>query len=335
MINNVFSFRSYLHVAAVFVLSLLVACNDSGQAPGSDDPTNNNPSADFPWRSMESGTTNDLLAIWGSSANNVYAVGENGTILHYDGSRWSAEDIGGIIPDFTDVWGSAPDNIYVTGPHGTYHYDGNTWEKVTSLIEVDPASTMISVWMSSPTDIYLLSSYNQIYYSNNGTNWVKVHDNPIGTGGDLYKIRGTGGSDIYAIGNYPVHFDGESWSQIDFGGGTPEPTYNIWANAVDDVYVLSLRLSDNELFHFDGAGWSSMAPGTDRVFCVWADSMSNIFVSAMVTDTKAGIFHFDGAAWTSIEDPTKQNGRILAFWGESTSNLFAVGDNGKILQYVE
>jgi hypothetical protein len=32
---------------------------------------------------------NDLSAVWGSSATDVFAVGDAGTIFHYDGSTWS------------------------------------------------------------------------------------------------------------------------------------------------------------------------------------------------------------------------------------------------------
>ena len=37
---------------------------------------------------MESGSSVDLRAIWGSDASNVFAVGDGGTILHFDGNDW-------------------------------------------------------------------------------------------------------------------------------------------------------------------------------------------------------------------------------------------------------
>ncbi len=40
------------------------------------------------WSSEETGTTETLNAVHGSSANNVFAVGENGTILHRCGAGW-------------------------------------------------------------------------------------------------------------------------------------------------------------------------------------------------------------------------------------------------------
>ena len=41
------------------------------------------------WSVMTSGTSQDLSGVWGSSGSNVFAVGYDGTILHYDGSSWS------------------------------------------------------------------------------------------------------------------------------------------------------------------------------------------------------------------------------------------------------
>ena len=38
---------------------------------------------------MSSGTTDNLESVWGSSGDDVFAVGGGGTILHYEGSAWS------------------------------------------------------------------------------------------------------------------------------------------------------------------------------------------------------------------------------------------------------
>ena len=60
---------------------------------------------------MSSDTSNLLTGFWGSSSSNVFAVGEGGTILHYDGRAWSAMSsrtrgyIGG-------VWGSFSSDVF-------------------------------------------------------------------------------------------------------------------------------------------------------------------------------------------------------------------------------
>jgi hypothetical protein len=39
---------------------------------------------------MTSGVTRIIAGIWGRSATDVYAVGEEGLILHYNGGAWTA-----------------------------------------------------------------------------------------------------------------------------------------------------------------------------------------------------------------------------------------------------
>jgi hypothetical protein len=43
----------------------------------------------YQWSQVESKTTNYLLGVWGSSSNDVWAVGVGGTVLHWDGTAWN------------------------------------------------------------------------------------------------------------------------------------------------------------------------------------------------------------------------------------------------------
>jgi len=47
---------------------------------------------------MSSGTTARLSSVWGNAPSDVFAVGARGTILHYDGTDWSAMSIGTTEP---------------------------------------------------------------------------------------------------------------------------------------------------------------------------------------------------------------------------------------------
>src|SRR5208283_2419895 len=49
---------------------------------------------------------NAILTVWGSSATDVFAVGLGGTIMHYNGSTWSAMN-SGSTNDLVGVWGSS------------------------------------------------------------------------------------------------------------------------------------------------------------------------------------------------------------------------------------
>ena len=84
------------------------------------------------WSPMTSGTTNGLKGIWGSSGSDVFAVGSNGTILHYDGNAWSPMS-SGTTDVLKGVWGSSGSDVFAVGSNGTIlHYDGNTWSPMSS-----------------------------------------------------------------------------------------------------------------------------------------------------------------------------------------------------------
>lgn len=66
------------------------------------------------WSSMKSGTTEWLLGIWGTSADDIFIVGSNGLVLHGDGSGWSAMS-SGIVAELDGVWGSSGTDVFVVG----------------------------------------------------------------------------------------------------------------------------------------------------------------------------------------------------------------------------
>ena len=45
-----------------------------------------------------------LRSIWGNSPNDVWAVGDKGTIIHWDGRQWSKINAG-ILTTIKDIWG--------------------------------------------------------------------------------------------------------------------------------------------------------------------------------------------------------------------------------------
>jgi hypothetical protein len=74
-------------VCAALTPLLLAVC-------GSGDSTAPNTAAALVWSTVPSGTTQDLLSVWGNSASDVWAVGSDaGTILHYNGTAWSGVPI--------------------------------------------------------------------------------------------------------------------------------------------------------------------------------------------------------------------------------------------------
>ena len=69
-----------------------------------------------------------LRGVWGSSAKDIWSVGNHGTILHYDGAGWSDVPSGTEL-NLGGVSGSAADDVWAAGDHGVIlHFDGKGWQ---------------------------------------------------------------------------------------------------------------------------------------------------------------------------------------------------------------
>jgi hypothetical protein len=85
---------------------------------------------------MESGTDVQLRGIWGSSSENVFAVGDDGTILHYKETPTTRPAIASISPNKA-VQGQQKLSVTVTG---TY-FLGTTTVSFGSQVTVDNLTT--------------------------------------------------------------------------------------------------------------------------------------------------------------------------------------------------
>ena len=56
----------------------------------------------------------------------VWAVGQGGSIIHWDGGAWSAVN-SPSTSELYGVWGSGPNDVWAVGEnHVVLHYDGAT-----------------------------------------------------------------------------------------------------------------------------------------------------------------------------------------------------------------
>jgi len=63
-----------------------------------------------------------LTGVWGSSANDVFVVGDR--ILHYDGTAWT--EMASPASDWLNgVWGSSANDVFAVSRHGLIRLDRN------------------------------------------------------------------------------------------------------------------------------------------------------------------------------------------------------------------
>jgi hypothetical protein len=194
-----------------------------------------------------------LTKLWGTDKANIYAIGINGTIVHYNGVSWrrieSSTNLG-----LTDIWGGANNKIYTVGlNYGqalgvVLKYNGHAFQKLiegyvegngynpSQLFKTQLYGLTEGVWLDEHGTVYTVG--NLMYQYKRGK-WDFVRTLPENfLGGDpdntyrayLHAIRGNASNDIFIFGESEtlIHFNGLTWKRL----GPPYLpwSYNFWYN---------------------------------------------------------------------------------------------------------
>ena len=187
--------------------------------------------------------TNYLTGVWGSSASDVFAVGDNGTILHYNGNAWSPMSIP-TSGSLCDVWGSSASDVFVVGgyPGGIIlHYDGSAWSAMSS----GTTNTLWDVWGSGSSDVFAVGDNGTILHYN-GSAWSTMSTSSSGMTNGLTGVWGSSASDVFAVGYAGRsfhHYDGSTWTEMDSTGiesysGTFNGLTGVWGSSASDVFAV-------------------------------------------------------------------------------------------------
>jgi len=157
-------------------------------------------------------TQYDLRGVWvDPSSDEVFCVGDYGTILHHDGSGWSYMT-SGTESHLLDVWGSSPTDVYAVGSCGIVHYDGLQWN-----IFQDGFYRIVTGCAAD--DVYAATDNDIIHYD--GHLWSSFPI-PISSQGRIEDLESIDSNNLYlaeCFRNFPgyhrIHyFDGSVWSII-------------------------------------------------------------------------------------------------------------------------
>ena len=255
-----------------------------------------------------------LHAVFAVTADDVFAVGDSGTILHRAADTWSAMDSGTTVR-LQGVWGTSSSDVWATGLSGTIlHFDGTAWSPVTaaSTAEVD------AVWGTSASDVWFVGS---------GTvqRWNGTSISLAGSfSGSLIAVSGTGPQDVWITGeNAGVrHWNGSTWSLVSTGAGT-STYFTVLAIATNNVWVTDFS-SLKETINFTGGKWVPHGTSSTVFNSMAAVAANDLW--AVGSSSKVG--HWNGTSWAS-EQPF---GSIGSLWSVTTTpgNAWIVGDGGLI-----
>uniref|UniRef100_A0A832DEN6 Glucosyl transferase n=1 Tax=Ignavibacterium album TaxID=591197 RepID=A0A832DEN6_9BACT len=199
--------------------------------------------------------------LWGSSSSDLYAVGNNGNIAHWDGVSWRKIESGTTI-DLLDVWGSPNGTVWACGE--------NIYKTVLVKIKNNLANIvfegtypmqqvknrfsdgLLSLWTNNKNFIYVLSP-NNLY---------RCENNTTGEGRELYpyndyfkgaylRLRATSINNLFTSGNKSTitHFNGFSWKIYDELRN--EDQLLVGSDVVDNLFVTVGEKYEN-IFNYKG-----------------------------------------------------------------------------------
>jgi hypothetical protein len=342
---------------------------------------------------------NGTVEIWGSSATDVFAVGKSG-IIHFDGASWSVQPTPGR-PSLLAVWGVGPDEVYAAGEGGRLlRYDGRQWTAIDSgtderLTGVWAASES-DLWTISPTRVRRFDGsgwrvMRTFTAEQNGLGWIAATGPSdvwisAGASGDVERYDGSTWSvlleglgsgagplwvDQTAVAVAPAVIDEEVSVRRWFGAGegpllVPNGDWlDVWAGRDDWIAVGTDRTTegggtaahaDGSLFTFEeglvhvdatgdgrayaagnrgtifvwnGAAWSiSFAEPGAKYIDLWTVGATDVYALTVEEKAPSRILHYDGETWAdlpSIPPPCGQTGS--SGWASSTSDVYVVGDD--------
>jgi hypothetical protein len=318
------------------------------------------------WRAVAA-TSEFLHDVWGASATEVYAVGERGTVLHFDGHAWSP--VPGLAggPELRGIAGAWPGRAVAVGWGGrVVRLQGGRWS------EMVVHETLNDVWAASGSDVFVVGDAGTILRSDGGE-WRRM---PSGTMESLTGVWGRSPGEVYAVGTGGVllRFDGRTWSRLDSGTGSDltairgtadgdaiiaasggvvvmrgtdrvwlpgpasseGPLRDAWGSSSRDFYAVSR----STLHHYDGEGWRDVAMSPfGGLSALWGAPDGTIWVGGVAPRGRDRWYGFALSGGHLLE---LTEGRLrgvwtgasplTGLWGSGVDQVFAVGGSGTLVR---
>jgi hypothetical protein len=235
------------------------------------------------------GTSMFLNSVWGASSSSVVAVGSAGgvedVVLQYDGVAWAVAWTGDVsyASGLGGVWGTSPSDVFAVGYYDSeplffelvsnvLHWNGESWTSNVS------EGWLYGIWGTGDRDVFAVGHYFDFYGQPagdliehyGGLIWSIAYAQPATGAPNLYAIWGSSSTEVYAVGDVILQYDGLSWTLVETG--VPGYFAGVWGTSHSDVFIVGATTSGNNgvLLHYDGASWLNVPLGSvPRLWGIW------------------------------------------------------------------
>lgn len=294
------------------------------------------------WCEENSGVTDNLLSVWGSGPLNVYAVGENGAIVKWDGQSWSKQpaptpattlrgvtfprDGGGyvIVGDGGTILGTAGK---ITSPSGATNLNAVAAYSASNVYIVGDNGTLLA----GKTDGSFGVKATNGNYGNPPDSQAGVKLTAIGVAasGDNYSYAGNQG--------YNLRRRRDFFGVDVFDNGASGTTQNLSGIYFGSSYIFAVGPQGTFVSRGPKGNsfpnWTVQTAPAVGLQGVWGAADNKVYA---VGDALT-VLYWDGAVLSKVPLPNitaNLTRKLNAVWGTSATNVYAVGESGTILHYL-
>ncbi len=305
----------------------------------------------------------DLTAVWGSDADDVWFVGKGGRVLHWNGQTLSPRDVG-TTKDLFGVWGKSRTEAYIVGDGLILRWDGTSWSNEAPSgtgilrgihVPVDGSTVLTcgdggvvlrrdsagkwqteetasklnlqAIWASNASQVWAVAEQGRALHLSGGV-WSET-DMPGAGSRTVRAVVGSLDGRLFACGDggYLAATDETAtWQEtLANDGDTPRDLSGVWARSSTEAWAIG---KSGALMHFVGKKW--------QVDSIAGTYMKTASFTALfgANDSNGQPFSFAaGIAGAGLvfsagqpdnSDPQLQNDRWLDFRAETVADLKAV-----------
>jgi hypothetical protein len=215
-----------------------------------------------------------LSPMWVGSATNIFAVSYPDEVWHYNGAQWLGGPTELGFPNYLAIWGTSAQNVFAVGWDDAStrgagmidHYDGTAWSPVARL--ADEGSQVWDIAGTSATDVYAVGTepapsdsppeddsgqYVVLHYDGSKWSLSFAEKNVF-----LWAVWPVSKNDVFVAGEGIFHFDGSAWSPM--ASPTTQTIKDVWGNASSNVFAVG----SGGILRYDGTRWTvtNTTPGT-------------------------------------------------------------------------
>lgn len=270
----------------------------------------------------------DLHAVYAAAPKAIWAVGEAGTVVRYNGVVWVSENTLAAQP-LLGVHGAPSGKIMAVGGAGVAvtRIDGEWIVKDTGA-GVD----LYAVHYLSEDEAWLVGADGAIVHVE-GDTFTPLEESP--TNRHLYALALGPDGRLYASGlGVILALEGDEWRNV-FASSDVDMRAVF---ALDEQNVFAVGKSGT-ILRYDGKNWArepideiptgegDSVPFTSGIFGVWASALDDLWAVS-----EAGTWlHSDGGSWTAYQSGEEVT--LRSVHGLSEKDVWMVGGNGTVIHW--